>query len=155
MKGKRRRDSYKIIFFLCQPELQPGNGQVPQGNVGWLSWKAILRRAYNTSKCRISSLTAFALESSCDSSILESETFMEGESCILFIRHPPILTSWTRIFFSEPYGPVWHHFLPVEPARLTAQDWVGTPDLGREYTIVTGHWDPGQMVQAGNGELPT
>lgn len=37
MEGKGRGDLYKAIFFLCQPELQPGNRQVPQCNAIRLS----------------------------------------------------------------------------------------------------------------------
>lgn len=76
------------------------------------------------------------------------KTSLEGESCILFTQHLPILTSGTMIFFSEPHCHVWHCFLSGDSVRLTFSSYSsglsGYPRSGdRVYNT---HWSLGPQA---------
>lgn len=151
MKGKRRGDSYKIIFFLCSQSYNLAMDRcLGVMSVGLA--EETLRREYNTSKRRISSLTAFVPESGSDSSNFESENICRGWK--LYFVHPASthLTSGTMIFFSEPHCHVWHGFLPGDSVRLTFPSYSsglsGYPGLGdRVYNT---HWSLGPRADGPN-----
>lgn len=85
--GVKEEEIYdKIIFVLCQPELQPGNGQMPPYNVRRLSWKyytenkVLPNAGFILSLNSSLSLTVTAVESQ----FWKVKTLVVGEWFVLF-----------------------------------------------------------------------